>query len=33
MQYRVLLTDKAEADVESVLEWFSDQQATDPGGR
>ncbi len=33
MQYRVLLTDKAEADVESVLEWFSDQQATDAGGR
>lgn len=33
MQYRVLLTDKAESDVESVLEWFSDQQATDAGGR
>ena len=33
MQYRVMLTDKAEADVESVLKWFSDQRATDAGGR
>ena len=33
MQYRVMLTDKAEADVESVLKWFCDQRATDAGGR
>ena len=33
MAYRVVLTDKAEADVESVLKWFHDQQATDAGGR
>ncbi len=33
MQYRVLLTDRAEVDVESVLKWFADQGATDAGGR
>lgn len=33
MAYRVGLTDKAEADVESMLKWFHDQQATDAGGR
>lgn len=33
MMYRVVLTDKAEADVESVLKWFHDQQATEAGGR
>lgn len=33
MAYRVILTDKAEADVDSVLKWFLDQQATDAGGR
>lgn len=33
MPYRVVLTDKAEADVESVLKWFCDQRATDAGGR
>mgnify|MGYP002624664892 CR=1 FL=1 len=33
MAYRVVLTDKAEADVESVLKWFCDQRATDAGGR
>lgn len=31
MAYRVILTDKAEADVDSVLKWFRDQQATDAG--
>jgi plasmid stabilization system protein ParE len=33
MAYRVVLTDKAEADVESALKWFHDQRATDAGGR
>lgn len=33
MAYRVVLTDKAEADVESVLKWFGDQRATHAGGR
>jgi plasmid stabilization system protein ParE len=33
MAFRVVLTDKAEADVESVLKWFHDQQATEAGGR
>ena len=33
MAYRVVLTDKAEADVESVLKWFHDQRATEAGGR
>ena len=33
MAYRVVLTDKAEADVESVLTWFCDQRATAAGGR
>lgn len=33
MPYRVVLTDKAEADVESVLKWFCDQRATEAGGR
>jgi len=33
MAYRVVLTDKAEADVESVLKWFCDQRATDAGRR
>ena len=33
MKYRVRLTDKAEADVASVLEWFRDQQALAAGGK
>lgn len=33
MAYRVVLTDKAEADVEQVLQWFHDQQATSAGNR
>jgi plasmid stabilization system protein ParE len=30
---RVLLTDRAEADVAAVLRWFRDQRATAAGGR
>ena len=33
MPYRIVLTDKAEADVESVLCWFHDQRAAAAGGR
>lgn len=33
MAFRVVLTDSAEADVESVLKWFHDQRATEAGGR
>ena len=33
MAYRVVVTDKAEADVESVLKWFHNQQATEAGSR
>ena len=33
MSYRILLTEKAEADVEAVLKWFHDQRATEAGGR
>lgn len=33
MTYRVVLTDKAEADVESVLKWFHGRQATEAAGR
>lgn len=33
MAFRVELTDKAEADVESVLVWFHQQQAGKAGGR
>lgn len=33
MRHEVLLTDKAEADVEAVLTWFHQQQATEAGGR
>jgi plasmid stabilization system protein ParE len=33
MAFRVVLTDKAEADVASVLGWFQQQHATDAGGR
>ncbi len=33
MPFRVLLTARAEADVEAVLKWFADQRATDAGGR
>lgn len=33
MSYRVRLTEKAEADVASVLEWFRDQQALAAGGK
>lgn len=33
MPYRVVLTEKAEADVESVLQWFQRQQATQAGAR
>jgi plasmid stabilization system protein ParE len=33
MQYQVRLTEKAEADVSSVLAWFRDQQATKAGER
>lgn len=31
--YRVVVTEKAEADVESVLKWFHDQMATEAGGK
>lgn len=33
MAYRVVLTEKAEADVDSVLRWFHDQRATEAGSR
>lgn len=33
MAYRVVLTEKAERDVELVLRWFRDQQVTAAGGR
>jgi plasmid stabilization system protein ParE len=33
VRYRVLLTERAEADVEAVLRWFRDQRATEAGGR
>lgn len=33
MPYRVILTDKAEADVDAILKWFHDHQATAAGGR
>ena len=33
MACRVVLTDRAEADVEAVLKWFRDQQATEAAGR
>lgn len=33
MAFRVVLADRAEADVEAVLKWFSDQRATEAGGR
>jgi plasmid stabilization system protein ParE len=33
MKYRVRLAAKAEADVDGVLRWFRDQQATAAGGR
>lgn len=33
MRYRVRLTEKAEADVASILEWFRDQQALAAGGK
>lgn len=33
MAFRVVLTDKAEADVDSVLRWFHDQRATEAGSR
>lgn len=33
MTFRVVLTDKAEADVEAVLKWFRDNQAIAAGGR
>lgn len=33
MRYRVLLTDKAEADVDAVLRWFHEQRATVAGQR
>lgn len=33
MAHRVILTEKAEADVESVLKWFAEERATDAGGR
>ena len=32
MKYRVRLTEKGEADVAGVLEWFCDQQALAAGG-
>jgi hypothetical protein len=31
--YRVVVTEKAEADVESVLKWFHEQMATEAGGK
>jgi plasmid stabilization system protein ParE len=33
MAFRVVLTDTAEADVESVLKWFREQRATEAGTR
>jgi len=33
MPYRVVLTDTAVSDVESVLKWLHDQQVTNAGGR
>lgn len=33
MAHRLVLTDQAEADVEAVLKWFSDQRATEAGSR
>jgi plasmid stabilization system protein ParE len=33
MAYQVVVTDTAEADVESILKWFRDQQATKAAGR
>ena len=33
MKYRVRLAAKAEADVDGVLRWFHEQQATIAGGR
>jgi plasmid stabilization system protein ParE len=33
VKYRVRLTAKAEADVDGVLRWFQEQQATVAGGR
>ena len=33
MKYRVRLTAKAEADVDGVLRWFQEQQASVAGGR
>lgn len=33
MTFRVLLTDKADADVDSILRWFHDQRATEAGRR
>jgi plasmid stabilization system protein ParE len=31
MPYRVILTEKAETDVDLILKWFSDHRATDAG--
>lgn len=33
MAYRVVVTDKAEADIESILKWFDQQSATQAGAR
>lgn len=33
MTYRVVITNKAEEDVESVLKWFHYQMATEAGGK
>jgi plasmid stabilization system protein ParE len=33
VNYRVQIADKALADVEGVLTWFRDQEATEAGGR
>jgi plasmid stabilization system protein ParE len=33
MAFRVVLTVKAEADVDAVLKWFSDRRVRDAGGR
>lgn len=33
MAFRVVITDKAEADVEAILRWFSSQNAIEAGGR
>ena len=33
MRYKVLLTDRAESDIDSALLWFREQRASDAGKR